>query len=381
MSITPDDPRLTAHALGALGPEERTAFEAELGASASARDELAEIERTLAALRDELAREPELRLDDARRERISATLGKQPGEGPSAVVTPIKPRRRWLAMGLISATAAAAGALFFVNTAQRKAADVASVGTSAKGYELSPMASAASTPAATATNGPAQGLLGKQLDGDERPDGRFNRDAYDAFGDNPFVRVATDPRSTFSIDVDTASYALIRRHLTDGQLPPKGAVRIEEMINYFSYAYPEPAADRPFSVSSEVAAAPWAPEHRLVQDRAQGQARRPGQRAGHQPGVPGGRLGLDERREQAAAAQASLRALGRAARCRRSGVHRRLCRGVRAWSCPRPAAATNKPSWARSIGWTPAARPTAEPASSWPTSWRARTSSRAGSTA
>jgi Ca-activated chloride channel family protein len=101
--------------------------------------------------------------------------------------------------------------------------------------------------------------------GDGQGEGkRFDREAYDHFSDNPFIRVATDPRSTFSIDVDTASYSLIRRHLTDGQLPPKGAVRIEEMINYFSYAYPEPEGDRPFSVSSEVGAAPWAPQHRLL---------------------------------------------------------------------------------------------------------------------
>jgi Ca-activated chloride channel homolog len=91
-----------------------------------------------------------------------------------------------------------------------------------------------------------------------------DRDAYDAVSDNPFVRVTTDPRSTFSIDVDTASYAIVRRFLQSGQLPPKGAVRIEELVNYFSYEYPEPPNGAPFAVVADVARAPWAKKHRLV---------------------------------------------------------------------------------------------------------------------
>ena len=77
---------------------------------------------------------------------------------------------------------------------------------------------------------------------DEGPGARgIAREKYDHVIDNPFVRVEKDPRSTFSIDVDTASYALVRRHLLErGVLPPPGAVRIEELVNYFEYAYPEP---------------------------------------------------------------------------------------------------------------------------------------------
>ncbi len=91
-----------------------------------------------------------------------------------------------------------------------------------------------------------------------------DRDRYDHFEDNSFVRVGDDPRSTFSIDVDTASLALVRSHLTAGRTPPKGAVRIEELINYFEYSYAEPQANAPFSVTSEVASAPWAQARRLV---------------------------------------------------------------------------------------------------------------------
>ncbi|MDZ7963595.1 MAG: von Willebrand factor type A domain-containing protein [Nostoc sp. DedSLP03] len=99
---------------------------------------------------------------------------------------------------------------------------------------------------------------------------RFNTENYNRIEDNPFHRVGNDPLSTFSIDVDTASYSNVRRFITQGELPPKDAVRIEELINYFTYNYPQPKGDRPFSVTTEVAAAPWNPQHKLVQVGLQG---------------------------------------------------------------------------------------------------------------
>jgi len=90
------------------------------------------------------------------------------------------------------------------------------------------------------------------------------REAYDYIPENPFLRVSDSPLSTFSIDVDTASYANVRRFLTSGQLPPPGAVRIEELINYFSYDYPQPTGDDPFSVNVEIADCPWDANHRLA---------------------------------------------------------------------------------------------------------------------
>ena len=92
----------------------------------------------------------------------------------------------------------------------------------------------------------------------------FNTETYDSITDNQFLKTLEEPQSTFSIDVDTASYANVRRFLNEGQLPPKGAVRIEELINYFTYSYPEPSGEHPFSVSTEVAACPWQPDHQLV---------------------------------------------------------------------------------------------------------------------
>src|SRR5206468_6193241 len=70
--------------------------------------------------------------------------------------------------------------------------------------------------------------------------------------------------STFSADVDTASYSNVRRFLREGRLPPPDSVRIEELINYFSYDYPEPEVNQPFSVTTGVAVCPWKPEHKLL---------------------------------------------------------------------------------------------------------------------
>ncbi len=82
--------------------------------------------------------------------------------------------------------------------------------------------------------------------------------------ENPFTYVTQEPLSTFSTDVDTASYANVRRFLNHGQRPPADAVRLEELINYFPYSYEPPAGDKPFSVQVDLAEAPWQPLHRLA---------------------------------------------------------------------------------------------------------------------
>jgi Ca-activated chloride channel family protein len=97
-----------------------------------------------------------------------------------------------------------------------------------------------------------------------RAEAEFNTEAYGYRKDNAYLRVADQPLSTFSIDVDTAAYANVRRFLAQGQRPPADAVRIEELVNYFPYHYAPPAGPAPFAASLEVASAPWAPEHRLV---------------------------------------------------------------------------------------------------------------------
>jgi Ca-activated chloride channel family protein len=98
----------------------------------------------------------------------------------------------------------------------------------------------------------------------KRQHGQFNTESYDYIADNPFLDVAGNPLSTFSIDVDTASYSNVRRFLEGGTLPPKDAVRIEELVNYFDYDYKGPKDGKPFAANFEIAQAPWNPEHQLL---------------------------------------------------------------------------------------------------------------------
>ena len=101
--------------------------------------------------------------------------------------------------------------------------------------------------------------------------GEFNTESYARVDESPFLDARANPRSTFSIDVDRASYSNVRRFvLTDGALPPKDAVRIEELLNYFPYENAPPVGEHPLSVTTEVAPAPWARGHRLVRVALQG---------------------------------------------------------------------------------------------------------------
>lgn len=97
-----------------------------------------------------------------------------------------------------------------------------------------------------------------------------NTEEYSSINENIFHSPARNPLSTFSIDVDAASYSNIRRFINTSQMPPKDAVRIEEMINYFDYDYPQPQGEDPFSVNTEVAVCPWDTDHYLVHIGLQG---------------------------------------------------------------------------------------------------------------
>lgn len=105
--------------------------------------------------------------------------------------------------------------------------------------------------------------------------GRDRGERYEPIVENPFVPITADALSalsTFGIDVDTASYANVRRFLHRNQLPPANAVRLEELINYFSYDDPQPDSNVPFGTSVEVASCPWEPRHRLVRVALQGKS-------------------------------------------------------------------------------------------------------------
>lgn len=106
------------------------------------------------------------------------------------------------------------------------------------------------------------------------PDGfqrDYNAEDYQRIVENAFMKAEDHPLSTFSIDVDAASYSNLRRIIREGRTPPQDAVRIEEMVNYFVYDYPEPDGEHPFSITTEVGSAPWNPAHQLVHIGLQGQ--------------------------------------------------------------------------------------------------------------
>ena len=299
-----DDPRFTAYALGELDDaDERATVETICDRDPEARACVAGVRETAALLTAELSGAPGIELSDLQRKAI-----RDAGATPS-----VKPSRRglWIAGGAALA-AAAAGIVMVVATPM--GAKRAPTGSSAETLDRTVAVSSSPDPVATPVAGddgymagsdtstadnkladhPA-GVLGALRGGSGTGrgygditgsadfstgidgDGRFavnlpNREAYAHTKDNDFVDVSEDPRSTFSIDVDTGSYSNIRRMLRTRQLPPADAVRIEEMINYFEYDYPAPATEHPFSLSAEVGRAPWNRENLLVKIGVQGKA-------------------------------------------------------------------------------------------------------------
>jgi Ca-activated chloride channel family protein len=91
-----------------------------------------------------------------------------------------------------------------------------------------------------------------QVAGADEPSG----DAFHDWGKNPWVQTSKDRMSTFAADVDTASYTIARRMLTEGSVPPAAAIRVEEFVNYFTYKFPEPTSSTPFAVVMEAAPSP-----------------------------------------------------------------------------------------------------------------------------
>jgi Ca-activated chloride channel homolog len=276
MNHPSEDPRLTAYALGELEGDERAELEALLAEDAGLRAELEALRETARIVETELARAPKLALSASQREAIEGALSPAPKPKSKAKLktgtAPETPKRRlrwgWaLAAGL--PLFLAAGALTLGGTRKGVGGEDRVAWTTRSeddetnvNYAAPPPLASASSPSAML--GATSDLPGK-VKGEAKQDQSFNTESYDKYEDNPFIRVAVDPRSTFSIDVDTASYSMVRRFLLqDSALPPKGAVRIEELLNYFSYDYPEARPGEVFTVSAEVNEAPWAKGHRLV---------------------------------------------------------------------------------------------------------------------
>lgn len=115
-----------------------------------------------------------------------------------------------------------------------------------------------------------KGLSQKEIDSLKNQNIIKNQEAYDEWKENKFELAKTEPLSTFSIDVDKASYSNVRRMINNGESVDKNAVRIEEMINYFNYNYPQPKNNQPFSINTEYNDSPWNPKHKLLKIGLQG---------------------------------------------------------------------------------------------------------------
>jgi Ca-activated chloride channel family protein len=323
MNINPDDPKWTAYVLGELNDVERAQVEKELESSAVAREVVEEIRLATDLLKHELTQEQAVGLAPEQRHVITSVAAAPQRVRPmfrwAGVAASVAAGLLIVATLSVSsllrsreATPVPLTAIAPVSEPQpaeserdyRRSADTASgmrqkIESAAKDSQVTaqqqeglhlqqgqqgqqgfvggslPAGSAGggrfsssrtnpfdelrlSAPLAPAAPSPA-GAVADRVD---RP--QFNKEAYDFISDNPFVRATQDPLATFSIDVDTASYANIRRFLSMNQLPPKDSVRIEEIINYFTYDYASPTGQHPIAAYTEVAAAPWKPEHRLV---------------------------------------------------------------------------------------------------------------------
>ena len=278
-----NDPRLTAYVLGELDESERTEIEALVASDPELAKQVDAIRETTDFLQRELSEQPVPGLSDIQRKRIERAAAA-PGK-----------RRRWVVPVTAIATvggAVAAGLLFMVSSDSAEKRMSARTAPDSVEADLGLVM----LPPQEDREVEEEGRMGKRdstrQTGQYAMDGRFalygsadedrkvivrprdvsgldwndqpNQEAYDHIGDNPFFAVKDDPRSTFSIDVDTASYANVRRMLRQGRRPPKGSVRIEEMINYFSYDYEPPNDREPFSIHSDVTSVPWAPGHSLL---------------------------------------------------------------------------------------------------------------------
>jgi Ca-activated chloride channel homolog len=298
MPSTFDESKLTAYALGELPASERAEVEARLAESDDLRRELEEIRSTVAVLRETLAAEPHVELSPEQRAAIEQAAQKTRGVGFPIVRVLTRP-----------AAVAAAASILVVALASwttfqlRRPSDLPPVRPQAFGAQPMDARALPSLAPGDPSTGAPEGVVGgapgrvaavtpsdrESLErlrslaymqgGDTRftspvevpsfepirePSAEFTTEAYDHIRDNPFILASQDPRSTFSVDVDTASYSIVRRFLTGGSLPPKDAVRIEELVNYFRYDYAPPVGPEPFAVHMETASCPWKPAHRLV---------------------------------------------------------------------------------------------------------------------
>jgi Ca-activated chloride channel family protein len=314
MKINLDDPNLTAFALGELSANEHAAMAQAVASSPEAQSYVAETQQLARLLKSEYAAEQNLpperspnivRMETQRRLwsstqwgslaaalAIFAVLGafaistiqrergaiaqKMPSErkvnlplaDSSTIVEAIpelpveSPAATPAQQDLLAQQPAAPPPNPFPELRDEKQRSDTNAAASKRSFAAAGKTKSPATPLARRMMKPTESLGETELPSRYRQD--FDTATYDHVSENPFLPAATNPLSTFSIDVDTASYSNVRRFINSGSLPPKDAVRVEEMINYFSYDYREPEADKPFSIDLDATACPWDPSHRLL---------------------------------------------------------------------------------------------------------------------
>ncbi len=244
MKIDLDDPNLTLFALGELSGAEEAAMEKAIAASAEAQARVEELQALAILVRGAFRRE----LEEA-------------GEKPRHIL-PLRQGNFWSDWGWAPLAAAALLAICAI-----LAAIVLSPSRPPAGVADRPSQAARSDTLVQmeADKTPGEQLASSAASSDAPiPSGLTAAATDERWGENPFSPAASQSLSTFPIAVDTASYAKVRRAINSGSRPPKEAVQIEQMINYFSYDYPQPEGDRPFSINLDAATCPWLPGHQLV---------------------------------------------------------------------------------------------------------------------
>ena len=420
MKLSVNDPKITAYALGEIDdPKEREAMKAAVAASVELQQAVQDIREMANLLSEGLASEPAPDLSEFDKARME----KEPGKQPAARKNVLNYILTWPALS--AAVAAAVVAMVFVPQgllmykAEEEAVDEAAEieervvqlappampeldDTDTSQMELAKPPSLAQLELSMAadhirtTNAeevmpqsfavPAAKMEGYRQSGDligtavmPPPEVKeWNTESYDPIEETDFRSPLVAPLSTFSIDVDTASYANVRRFLNMNQLPPADAVRIEELINYFPYADKPPVKSLeeggdPFAVHMAQTTAPWNTDHRLLRIALKGYEmpweERPASNLVFLLDVSGS-MNDPNKLPLVKKAMDLL-------------VHRLdgRDREPRASSCRRPRPITTPPlpmPWKISV---PVDRPMPEPASSWPTRWPATTSSRTAITA
>ena len=287
MTNLSNDPRLTAYALGELSPEETKEFEMELQKDVKAQNEVEEIKQSAALMKKGLSHEETIKLDPEKISELNEQTIKK-----KSLLDFLK--HKYIMTGI---PALAASILIVLNVVDQektignlskvsneqeqtivKRAEDKSM--KAKKRMLAPKMEMRTAPTvASQSIGVADTLsasrsvvtkgsnfVGGMIAPEQTPPNidTFNTEDYDKIKNVDWTRVSDQPLSTFSVDVDTASYSNMRRFLNNGSLPPVDSVRIEEFVNYFDYDYEGPSGKHPFAVNFEQSTSPWNEKYKLV---------------------------------------------------------------------------------------------------------------------